>query len=310
MKGALFVPTVPDTEWVGDVLPGLGAAELPVAGRRFIDYALEAATRFNIMVGEVLDWHWTERLQREFDNLNRSPIPVIYQKGEGPMPRGLRDLEGRSSPLTADMDDGLVVLWGLSLPCHRFGEGVMEPIGDDEAAETPIGAYRYSGGRWMRISPKGLEVRDARGLFEANTVMLRNPYGFTLPGYSSEEGVHIGSNVVLERGTVARPPVIVGDDAWCERNVVVRGDVVVGRGAVVGEGAKLDHTVVCDRTFVGRGLDLTSKLVFGNRVIDGLTGAWTDVEDAGVAHRLRPTSFGWLGGLWRFLAGTSMRGRV
>ena len=44
----------------------------------------------------------------------------------------------------------------------------------------------------------------------------------------------------------------------------------------------------------------------GNRIIDGLTGVWTDVEDAGIARRITPPSLGWLGKVWRFFAGTSM----
>ena len=39
MDSALFVPSVPQTGWLGTVLPGLSPAELPIAGRRYIDYA-------------------------------------------------------------------------------------------------------------------------------------------------------------------------------------------------------------------------------------------------------------------------------
>ena len=106
-----------------------------------------------------------------------------------------------------------------------------------------------------------------------------------------------------------RPPIIVGNDAWFERNVIINGQVVIGRSAIVAEGVKLDRTVVCDNTFVGQGLDLTGKAIYGNRVIDGLTGFWTEVDDFGVAHLIKPASFGWFGHIWRFLAGNSMRGR-
>ena len=67
-------------------------------------------------------------------------------------------------------------------------------------------------------------------------------------------------------------------------------------------------TIVFDNTFVGQGLELQNKIVRGNRIIDCVTGAWVDVEDAGVARWISDTSFGWLGQIWHFLAGTS-RGR-
>lgn len=309
MQCALFVPSILKTGWVGEVLPGTSPAELPICGRRYIDYALEAAARFNIVLCEVLDWGWSARMQHEFDDITRGAIPVVYHRREGNPLHGLNDLVGLPGPLTVDIENGLFVLWGLALPCHKLVEARMEPITDAEAAETPIGTYRYVDGRWMRVMPCGFIVDDAQSWFDLNMTMLKNPFGFTLPGYSAEEGVHIGSNVGLEKGTEARPPVIVGNDAWCERNVVINGQVVIGRGAVVTEGVKLDRTVVCDNTFVGRGLDLTGKVIYGNRVIDGQTGAWTDVDDVGIAHFIKPVSFGWLGLVWRFLAGTSMRRR-
>lgn len=308
MDSALFVPSVPQTGWLGTVLPGLSPAELPIAGRRYIDYAIEAAQRFDVVMAEVLDWHWTERMQREFDELTRSTIPIFYQKGAGYPPCGLRDLQGQSSPLTADMQEGLVVIWGITLPHHSLADARLEPLSDAEVAETPVGVYRYTRDGWMRIVPNGFVVKNVQTWFGLNMILARDNYGFTLPGYSAEPGVHLGSNVTLEHGTEAKTPLIVGDNVWCARNVALEGEVIIGNGAVVGEGARLRRTIVFDNTFVGQGLELQNKIVRGNRIIDCVTGAWVDVEDAGVARWISDTSFGWLGQIWHFLAGTS-RGR-
>lgn len=306
MKNAIFVPTVPQSLWMNDVVPGIGPAELPLAGRRFIDYALEAAVRFGVVMAEVLDWQWTERLQGEFADLTRTTIPIFYLKGEGEVPHGLRDLANQSSPLTANIEDGFIVIWGLALPYANSDDATLEPLTDAELEETPVGIYRLSQGRWMRVVPRGFVVKNVQTWFGLNMIMLKNPYGFTLPGYSAENGVYLGSNVVMEKGVEVKPPVIVGDNAWCARNVSLDGKVAVGRGAVVAEGARLHRTIVCDDTFVGQGLELSSKIVRGNRIIDGLTGVWTDVEDIGIARHIAPASFGWLGRLWRFFAGNSM----
>lgn len=306
MKNAIFIPSVPQSEWSRDVLLGISPAELPIAGRRYIDYALEAAVRFGVIMAEVLDWRWTERLQRDFADLTRTSIPIFYQKGEGKLPHGLRDLAGQSSPLTANMEDGYIVVWGLALPHTNSDDAALEPLTDEELAETPVGTYRLSQGRWMRVLPRGFVVKNVQTWFGLNMILLKNAYGFTLPGYSAESGVHIGSNVVLEKGTEAKPPVIVGDNAWCARNVDIDGKVIIGNGAVVAEGVRLHKTIICDDTFVGQGLDLSNKIVNGNRIIDGLTGVWTDVEEGGIARRITPPSLGWLGKVWRFFAGTSM----
>jgi len=304
MDNILFVPATRDTEWTRETLPGMSPAELPVAGRRIIDYAIERAQKFGVMFTEVLDWGFSERLADDFADMTRTGVPIFYMKGEGPLPKGLRDLEGYSSPLTGNITDGLVVVWGLAISMHTAGEVSLEPVSDGECAETPAGLYRREGGRWMRIVPHGLVVRSVKAWHELNFVVLRHPAEFTLPGYSSEKHVHIGRNVVLEHGTEVKPPVLLQDNTWLARNVRLEGDVIVDSGSYISEGARLRRTVVCRNTFIGEGLDMGGKIVVGRRVIDAETGTWVDLEEPGLARQI-PVGLGWVRSLWHFLRGRS-----
>ena len=304
MDNILFVPATRETDWVGDILPGTSPAELPVAGKRVIDYALERAQKFGVMFTEILDWDFSERLVDDFADMTRTGVPVFYLKGEGPMPKGLRDLEGYSSPLTGNMADGLIVVWGLAISMHTADEVSLEPVSDEDCAETPAGLYRREGGRWLRMVPHGLVVRNAKAWHELNFVVLRHPDDFTIPGYSSERHVNIGRNAVIEHGTAVKPPVLLQDNTWLARNVRLEGDVVVDSGSYVSEGARLRRTVVCRDTFIGEGLDLDGKIVVGRRVIDAATGTWVDLEEPGLARRI-PTGLGWVRRLWHFLRGRS-----
>ena len=304
MDNILFVPATRETEWVGDILPGTSPAELPVAGKRIIDYAIERAQKFGVMFTEILDWRFSERLANDFADMTRTGFPVFYLKGEGELPRGLNDIDGYSSPLTGNITDGLVVVWGLAISMHTVEDVSLEPVSEQECAETPAGLYRREGGRWMRIVPHGLVVRSDKAWQELTFIVLRHPDAFTIPGYSSERGVHIGRNVVLEHGTEVKPPVLLQDNTWFARNVRLEGEVVVDSGSYVSEGARLRKTVVCSDTFIGKGLDLCGKIVVGRRVIDAETGTWVDLEEPGLARRI-PTGLGWLRSLWRFLRGRS-----
>ena len=304
MDNILFIPATRETAWVGDMLPGTSPAELPVAGKRIIDYAIEHAQRFGVMFTEVLDWHFSERLADDFADMTRTGFPVFYMKGEGELPKGLNDIDGYSSPLTGNITDGLVVVWGLVLSMHMAEDVSIEPITEQECAETPAGVYRREGGRWMRVVPHGLVVRNVKAWHELNLVVLRHPEEFTVPGYSSERGVHIGRNVVLEHGTEVKPPVLLQDNTWLARNVRLEGDVIVDSGSYISEGSRLRKTVVCSNTFIGEGLDLESKIVVGRRVIDAETGTWIDLEEPGLARQI-PVGLGWLRSLWHFLRGRS-----
>ena len=304
MDNILFIPATRETAWVGDMLPGTSPAELPVAGKRIIDYAIEHAQRFGVMFTEVLDWHFSERLADDFADMTRTGFPVFYMKGEGELPKGLNDIDGYSSPLTGNITDGLVVVWGLVLSMHMAEDVSLEPITEQECAETPAGVYRREGGRWMRVVPHGLVVRNVKAWHELNLVVLRHPEEFTVPGYSSERGVHIGRNVVLEHGTEVKPPVLLQDNTWLARNVRLEGDVIVDSGSYISEGSRLRKTVVCSNTFIGEGLDLESKIVVGRRVIDAESGTWIDLEEPGLARQI-PVGLGWLRSLWHFLRGRS-----
>ena len=236
MDNILFIPATRETAWVGDMLPGTSPAELPVAGKRIIDYAIEHAQRFGVMFTEVLDWRFSEQLADDFADMTRTGFPVFYMKGEGELPKGLNDIDGYSSPLTGNITDGLVVVWGLVLSMHMAEDVSLEPITEQECAETPAGVYRRECGRWMRVVPHGLVVRNVKAWHELNLVVLRHPEEFTVPGYSSERGVHIGRNVVLEHGTEVKPPVLLQDNTWLARNVRLEGDVIVDSGSYISEG--------------------------------------------------------------------------
>ena len=304
MESVLFVPSVRATAWVGEVLPGTSPAELPVAGRRIVDYSLEIAHACGFLFAEVLDWQFSEQLANDFSELTRTGYPVFYMKGEGPMPTGLRDLEGYSSPLTGAMADGLVVVWGLAISMHTADEVTLEPVSDEDCAATPAGLYRREGGRWLRMVPHGLVVRSAKAWHELNFIVLRHPNDFTIPGYSSERHVNIGRNAVIEHGTEVKPPVLLQDNTWLARNVRLEGEVIVDSGSYISEGARLRRTVVCRDTFIGPGLDLDGKIAVGRRIIDAATGTWVDLEEPGLARRI-PAGLGWARSLWHFLRGRS-----
>ena len=304
MDNILFVPSTRDMEWVQDILPGISPAELPVAGRRVVDYAIERAQRYGVMFTEVLDWRFSQRLADDFSDMTRTGCPVFYMKGEGPVPRGLRDVEGYSSPLTENITDGLVVVWGVALSTHTADDLSLEPVSDEDCTDTPAGLYRREGGRWMRIVPHGLVVRNVKAWHSLNFVVLRHPDDFTVPGYSSEKGVHIGRNVVMEYGTKVKPPVLLQDNTWFARNVTLDGEVVVDSGSYVSEGARLRRTVVLKDTYIGEGLDFDGKIVAGRRVVDAESGTWVDLEEPSLARRI-PRGLGWMRSIWRFLRGRS-----
>ncbi len=308
MGNILFVPSVPGAEWIATVLPGISPAELPVTGRRLIDYALERMRRLGFNFAEVLDWSFSERLSAEFEEDRYAGFHVYYHRGAGEVPRGLAALENPTFPLAGKVADGLTVVWGPCITGYESGEVRVEPLPPEACAQTPMGIYRREDGRWMRVRPKGLAAKDVRSWRRINLAVLENPEAFTLPGYTAERDVHIGRNVVLERGTQVEHPVLLNDNVWCARNVWIDRDVIIGKGAFVSEGTHLLRTIVCDETYIGNDLEIVDKIIVGSRVIDAEAGTWIDLGEKGMAHGIDHHGTGWMRKFVDFLYGRS-RGR-
>lgn len=310
MTSAVFVPRTAAAPWTDEVLPGLSPAELPVAGRPFVDYALEAAGRFGVDFADTWDARWSPRLAvRLGERLTgqRDGLCDIAYNRIREVPRGLRDLERTATFREQSGKGPVIVLWGLALPLYQPGETSYVPVTEKETLLTPVGVYHFDGDRWLRPSVRPFAVNDTASWLELSLWLLSGSGAYTLPGYSAEKGVRICRNVVTERGVRIEPPALLCDDSWCARNARLRR-VVVGRGAFVGEAARLSNTVVGDETMVGEGLELNGKIVMGGRVIDAATGTWVDVEDDGMASRVRRAP-AWMRAIGRFLAGASRERR-
>ena len=301
----ILVPAVPDSEWLREAVPWATPAELPIAGKRFIDYALEGAIKAESQFVEILDACPSPRLAAYFGEQARTKAPVFYLPMQDRPPKGLGDLSGCSIPFAPGATGDIYVIWGMVLP-RCLPEGLAETaVSEADIAQTPCGFYHFRDGTWRRVLAEGLFVRDIPSWHQANLEILRDPGFYTLPGYSAEKGVHLGRNVVLERGTDVSGPALLQDNVWCARNVQINGEVIVGGGSFVGEGAVLRRTVVGLDTYIGKGLELVDKIVLGRRIFDAATGTWTDIEEPGVAQHISAFGKGWFGKLMKFVAGTS-----
>lgn len=285
---AFYFPSAPQTNWLNMALPGMNHAELPVAGRLFIDYALEAAGRFGVESAVMVDKTVDEKLERKFAVDRDGLCSVSTLRLATGLPRNLAELQAASFfHGAAASPEPVIVMWGHALPFYHPGETAYEPVPEDALRVTPNGIYHISGGRWFRPAVGNAAIRNPISWLDVSIRILGGEGGYTLPGYSAENGVHICRNVVMERGTEAKPPVLLCDDSWCARGVRLDGLCVVGRGSFVGARTKLVRTMVCDDTFVGSDMELEDKIVIGHRVFDGKTGAWTDVGERGVVGALR-----------------------
>lgn len=209
---------------------------------------------------------------------------LIYYQLDECAKRGVKDVLildwGFDAVLADKLGDGS--RWGLNLTYTGVSSGgtlksqVMRhsEFLDDEKIEF-----------FLDNEVGGHSIDSLEAYYKANMEVLANPGGLTLPGYSSEEGVHAGMNVVMKPGVEVEHPVLLGDNCRLERGVRVSASTI-GYGAVVDEGTRIYRSVVFPSTYIGRDLDLDGKIVVGNRVINPMTAVYIDSDDQGVASSL------------------------
>ena len=125
-------------------------------------------------------------------------------------------------------------------------------------------------------------------------ILQRQSAQYVLPGYSRENGVFIGRNVILAKTAVIDKPVMLGDNVQVRPGAEIGPGAVIGSDVIIGANSKARHAVVMDRTYIGEELDLTDKMACGNKLIAPEAGLALDIEDA---HLLSSMARSGTGGL-------------
>jgi NDP-sugar pyrophosphorylase family protein len=201
-------------------------------------------------------------------------------------------------------DEGGVVLDGGAGPLHPFaGVAVIDPrvlalVPAGTPADlledlVPRALAAGLGVQGVTAEP-ALVVRTAGDLVLANRrALVGDLPGLVLPGYETERGIRLSRGAVVHRSARLVPPVLIGANAVIGRGARVEA-TVIGDEVLVGPDSTIRSSVVCARTYVGRGLSLDGALVDRERIRREAAGTWTAVRDPRLfgdtraPHRPRP----------------------
>ena len=99
-----------------------------------------------------------------------------------------------------------------------------------------------------------------------NGETLRMPH---LGGVEIHDGVHIGSNTAIDRGTIGNT--IVGENSRIDNLVHIAHNVVIGKGVFIIAGAEISGSVqIGDRAWIAPQASVRQKLVIGPDAVVGI----------------------------------------
>lgn len=110
-------------------------------------------------------------------------------------------------------------------------------------------------------------------------------------GYSSADGAAIGTNVITPPSAIFTPPLAIGNDCRIGAISSIGPRAVISDHVLIDQQSEISDTIILSDTYVGRNLELTGKIIAGNRIVDPEDGTVLEIEDPWLVARTHPRSF-------------------
>jgi len=280
---AIINPYNHSLKWCEKFFPDYSLCSLPLAGKEFAEYLIDAVSTLDVTDVMLLDYNFDSGLRRKVGRGERWSLSLQYV-GSG-IRRDPFQLVDEHRGFAGEED--LLIIMGPVLP--EFGEGEALTVLPEEVqpgVKYRDGVYLYRGGKLFECGTARRSMRTLHEYFELNFQLLRSPRNHVLPGYRAENDVHTGMNVVIMPGCEITPPVILCDNTCLERDCRLEGGVIIGHDAIIDSGNYLRRCVVFDHTYIGRDMEFVDKIVASGRIIDPVHEVAVELDESGISSSL------------------------
>ena len=291
MKNLLINPYSQAQEWCKEYFPDRSLGMMPVAGRcaaeYFIDLALRCQAGSMLLLGPAYNEHLAEHLYQ----YQHGELALDYRKGGGEFT--VRQLLKKYS---RECGEDCLILHGMLMPKAYTLEELQQsfvPCEDDGAAD---GIYYYKDGVLLKSNIGFYLINSLQSYFEVNFQVLNDDF-YNLPGYSMQENIHTGTNVVMKSDCNLAGPLVLGDNTFIESktNIV---NAILGERSLVDKASTLERAIVFDRTYVAGKLEIKNKIVTPGRIIDPFTGGVLERNSFSYAFSPVQNRSAWILRLW------------
>ena len=291
MKNLLINPYSQAQEWCKEYFPDRSLGMMPVAGRcaaeYFIDLALRCKAESLLLLGPAYNEHLAEHLYQ----YQHGELALDYRKGGGEFT--VRQLLKKYS---RECGEDCLILHGMLMPKAYTLEELQQsfvPCEDDGAAD---GIYYYKDGVLLKSNIGFYLINSLQSYFEVNFQVLNDDF-YNLPGYSMQENIHTGTNVVMKSDCNLAGPLVLGDNTFIESktNIV---NAILGERSLVDKASTLERAIVFDRTYVAGKLEIKNKIVTPGRIIDPFTGGVLERNSFSYAFSPVQNRSAWILRLW------------
>ena len=291
MKHLLINPYSQKQEWCKDYFPDRSLGMMPVGGRcaaeYFIDLALRCQAESLLLLGPTYNEHLAEHLYE----YQHGELKLDYRKGGGH--DTVRHLLEVYAP---ECGEDCLILHGMLMPkAHTLDELQQSfvPCDDDGSAD---GIYYWKDGILLKSNIEFYHIESLASYFEVNFQVLNDDF-YNLPGYTTMDNIHTGTNVVMKQNCNLQGPLVLGDNTFIETESVV-SDAIIGERSLVDKACVVTHSIIFDRTYTAGNLEIKNKIVTPGRIIDPYTGGVLERNSFGYAFSPIQNRSAWILRLW------------
>ena len=291
MKHLLINPYSQKQEWCKDYFPDRSLGMMPVGGRcaaeYFIDLALRCQAESLLLLGPTYNEHLAEHLYE----YQHGELQLDYRKGGGH--DTVRHLLEVYAP---ECGSDCLILHGMLMPkAHTLDElqASFVPC-TDEGSED--GIYYWKDGILLKSNIEFYHIESLASYFEVNFQVLNDDF-YNLPGYTTMDNIHTGTNVVMKQNCNLQGPLVLGDNTFIETESVV-SDAIIGERSLVDKACVVTHSIIFDRTYTAGNLEIKNKIVTPGRIIDPYTGGGLERNSFSYAFSPIQNRSAWILRLW------------
>ena len=291
MKHLLINPYSQKQEWCKDYFPDRSLGMMPVGGRcaaeYFIDLALRCQAESLLLLGPTYNEHLAEHLYE----YQHGELKLDYRRGGGhDTVRHLLEVYAK------ECGEDCLILHGMLMPKAHTLEELQQsfvPCDDDGSAD---GIYYWKEGILLKSNIEFYHIESLTSYFEVNFQVLNDDF-YNLPGYTTMDNIHTGTNVVMKQNCNLHGPLVLGDNTFIETESVV-SDAIIGERSLVDKACVVTHSIIFDRTYTAGNLEIKNKIVTPGRIIDPCTGGVLERNSFGYAFSPIQNRSAWILRLW------------
>ena len=291
MKHLLINPYSQKQEWCKDYFPDRSLGMMPVGGRcaaeYFIDLALRCQAESLLLLGPTYNEHLAEHLYE----YQHGELKLDYRRGGGhDTVRHLLEVYAK------ECGEDCLILHGMLMPKAHTLEELQQsfvPCDDDGSAD---GIYYWKDSILLKSNIEFYHIESLASYFEVNFQVLNDDF-YNLPGYTTMDNIHTGTNVVMKQNCNLQGPLVLGDNTFIETESVV-SDAIIGERSLVDKACVVTHSIIFDRTYTAGNLEIKNKIVTPGRIIDPYTGGVLERNSFGYAFSPIQNRSAWILRLW------------